>query len=81
MTVPPTVSTVHQRSKRIIWHVHFGTGIITDKTVPLNCPDITLIEKTNKTVRLFGVSMTNSSNVQTAYTEKTRLYAEISTAM
>ena len=24
--------------------------ILTDKTVPLNCPDITLFEKTNKIV-------------------------------
>ena len=55
-----------------------GREYLTDKTVPHNCPDITLFEKTNKTVYLIDVSISNLGNLEASYTEKMRKYAELS---
>jgi len=43
-----------------------------------NCPDITLFEKTNKIIYLIAVNIPNVGNLQTAYTENMRKYAELS---
>ena len=64
----------------MMWHISIGTGeYLTDKTVPHNRPNITFFEKTNKIVYLIDVSLSNLGSLQTAYTEKMRKYAELST--
>jgi hypothetical protein len=59
--------------RRVIGHVR----TLTDKTVSHNHHDITLFEKTNKVFYLIDVSVPNSGNLQTAYAEKMRKYADI----
>jgi len=54
-----------------------GRECLTDKTVPHNCPDITLFVKTNKIVYLIDVSISNSGNLQAAYTEKMKKICRI----
>ena len=58
--------------------LYWDRGILADKTVPHNCPDIILFEKTNKIVYLSDVSVSNLGNLQNACTEKMRKYAELS---
>jgi len=55
-----------------------GQGILNDKTVPHNHTAITLFEKTNKLLHLFGVCIPNAGNVPTPCTEEMRKYAELS---
>jgi hypothetical protein len=57
--------------------LYWDRGILTDKTVLHNRSHITFFEKTNKIVYLIDVSVPNSGDVQTAYTEKIRKYAEL----
>ena len=54
-----------------------GWEYLTDKTVPHDCPDITLFMKTNRNVYLIDVSISNSGNLQAAYTKKMKKYAEL----
>ena len=59
--------------------LYWDRGILTGKTVPHNRPDITLFEKTNKIFYLIDVCLSNSGNLQTAYSEKMIKYAELIT--
>jgi hypothetical protein len=59
-------------------HLYWDSGILTNKTVLYNCPDITVFEKANKIVYLNYVSIPNVGNLQTAYTKNLRKYAELS---
>jgi hypothetical protein len=53
-----------------VTRLYWDRGILTDKAVPHNRSDITFFEKTNKIVYIIDVSLSNSVDLQTAYTEK-----------
>lgn len=57
--------------------LYWDRGIITDRTISHNRPDITLIDKGSRTAYLIDVSVPNSGNIQTAYAEKLRKYADL----
>ena len=57
--------------------LYFDRAILTDRTVHYNRPDITLIDKTNKTGYLIDIAVPNSHNIQTTKAEKLNKYIEL----
>jgi hypothetical protein len=68
---PPRV--LENEDARMYW----DRGVITDQTIAHNRPDITVIDKKNKKAYLIDITVPNSANLQAAYTEKIRKYAEL----
>ena len=58
--------------------LYWDKGMLTEKTISYNRPDITLFEETNQMIYLIDFSMPSSSNLKTAYTENIIKYAELS---
>lgn len=57
--------------------IYWDKGIITDLTVTHNRPDITLINKQEKTVYLIDVSVPNNSNMESKFQEKMEKYSDL----
>ncbi|XP_072939818.1 uncharacterized protein [Epargyreus clarus] len=57
--------------------LYFDRGIFTDRTIHFNRPDITLINKTNKTGYLIDIAIPNTHNLQTTIAEKLSKYTEL----
>ena len=57
--------------------IYWDRAIITDKTIHHNRPDITLIDKTNKTTYLIDIAVPNTHNLQKTQTEKISKYTEL----
>lgn len=68
---PETI--LENRNHKIYW----DRTIITDKTIHYNRPDITLHDKTNKTVYLIDIAIPNSHNIQTTISEKLSKYQDL----
>jgi ABC-type Fe3+-hydroxamate transport system substrate-binding protein len=75
--VPPTKSTIHHRSWRLIWLDYTGTRECLPKKRSRINALTSYSEETNQMLYLIDVSIPNSSNRQTAYTEKIIKYAEL----
>jgi hypothetical protein len=52
-------------------------GLLTDKTIHFNGPDMTLVDKTNKDSALIGIEIPLTHNLQATITEKQRKYQEL----
>ena len=50
--------------------LYWNRSIITDKTVPSNRPDITLMNKTTKNAFLIDIAVPNTHNLAKIVTEK-----------
>jgi hypothetical protein len=60
----------------IIKTTHYtGTDITIDKIIIHNRPDITFVDKRNKTTYLFDISIPNKRNVQRAHRKNEELSA------
>lgn len=57
--------------------MYYDRAILTDKTIPYNRPDITLVNKTTKTAFLIDVTIPNTHNIQKSITEKINKYTEL----
>lgn len=57
--------------------LYWDRTIYTDKTIPCNRPDITIINKKEKTTKLIEISVPNDNNIHTKYTEKIEKYTEL----
>ncbi|PZC82879.1 hypothetical protein B5X24_HaOG209322 [Helicoverpa armigera] len=57
--------------------LYFDRAILTDRTVHFNRPDITLIDKTNKTGYLIDIAVPNTHNMQHTIAEKLSKYIEL----
>ena len=57
--------------------VYWDKTIVTDATVIHNRPDITVINKANKTVSLIDVSIPSNHNIERKYTEKIDKYTDL----
>ena len=66
---------LEDQGRRIYW----DRTIITDKTIHYNRPDITFLDKNNKSVFLIDIAVCNTHNLQTTYSEKLAKYLEIET--
>lgn len=58
--------------------IYWDRTIITDKTIHYNRPDITLLDKINKTVYLIDIAVCNTHNLQTTHSEKLTKYRDLS---
>ncbi|XP_073962028.1 uncharacterized protein [Choristoneura fumiferana] len=67
-------SVLENDSYRIYW----DRTIITDKTVHYNRPDITVLDKHNKSVTLIDIAICNTHNLLTTHTDKTTKYTDLS---
>lgn len=59
------------------YKLYFDRAILTDKTVPYNRPDITFIDKINKTAQIIDIAIPNSHNIQNTFSEKLTKYQEL----
>ena len=59
------------------WRMYFDRAILTDKTIHCNRPDITLLDKTNKTAYLIDIAVPNTHNIQKTISEKIHKYSEL----
>lgn len=57
--------------------MYFDPAILTDRTIHFNRPNITLIDKANKTTLLIDITVSNTHNIQKTITEKLNKYAEL----
>ncbi|CAH2106131.1 unnamed protein product [Euphydryas editha] len=57
--------------------LYFDRAILTDRTVHYNRPDITFIDKTNKTGYLIDIAIPNTHNLQNTIAEKLSKYTEL----
>jgi hypothetical protein len=57
--------------------LYWNRGIITDKTVPSNRPDITLTNKKTKNTFLIDTAIPNTHNLAKTVTEKQNKYQEL----
>ncbi len=57
--------------------LYYDRAILTDKTIPHNRPDITLVDKRNKTTYLLDIAIPNTNNVQKTYADKLNKYEEL----
>jgi hypothetical protein len=54
--------------------MYWNRDILTDRTIAHNRPDITLINKTKRTVYLIDVAIPNTPNLEKKYNEKIQNY-------
>jgi hypothetical protein len=54
--------------------LYWNRDILTDRTIAHNRPDITLINKTKKTVYLINMAIPNTPNLEKKYNEKIHNY-------
>lgn len=60
-----------------LYKIYWDRGIITDKTIINNRPDIVVIDKLKKTVTLIDVAHPLDHNIQRTITEKIRKYIDL----
>lgn len=60
------------------YRLYWDRTIITDKTVHFNRPDVTVLDKNNKTAYLIDIAICNTHNLQTTHTEKIAKYTDLS---
>jgi hypothetical protein len=65
----------------IIIIMYWNRSIITDKTIPSNRPDITLMNKTTKNTFLIDIGVPNTHNLAKIITEKQEKYRELANEM
>lgn len=56
------------------WKVYWDKTIVTDTTITHNRPDITVINKVQKTVRLIDIAIPNNHNIELKHREKIEKY-------
>jgi len=67
------MSTIlHSSKEKNLARLYWDKEILNDKIVSHKSPDVTIFEKTNKTVYLIDVNMPKSGNLQTARNEEMR---------
>lgn len=59
------------------YKLYFDRAILTDKTVPYNRPDITLVDKLNNTATIIDIAIPNSHNLHNTFTEKLVKYQDL----
>ena len=57
--------------------LYFDRAILTDRTVHYNRPDVTLIDKINKTAHIIDIAVPNTHNLQKTIAEKLTKYIEL----
>ena len=57
--------------------LYWDRSALTDKTVPFNRPDITLVDKTNKQAAFIDIAIPLPHKLQATITEKQRKYQEL----
>lgn len=57
--------------------LYFDRAILTDKTIHYNRPDITIVDKINKTAHLIDIAIPNSHNLQSTINEKLTKYIDL----
>lgn len=57
--------------------LYYDRAILTDRTIHYNRPDITLVDKINKTGYLIDIAVPNTHNVQSTICEKLTKYTEL----
>ena len=57
--------------------IYWDRGIITDKSIDHNRPDITVIDKTEKCAYLIDVTIPSTPNLEKAHREKIAKYADL----
>jgi hypothetical protein len=57
--------------------LYWNRSIITDKTIPSNRPDTTLMNKTTKNTFLINIAVPNTHNLAKTITEKQDKYREL----
>lgn len=63
--------------ENLSFKLYWDRGIITDKTVANNRPDITLIDKKAKLTYIIDIAVPNTNNLQSSYSEKVRKYTDL----
>lgn len=59
------------------YKIYWDRTIITDKTVHYNRPDISILDKTKKTVFLIDIAVCNTHNLLTTHSEKLAKYEDL----
>lgn len=59
------------------YKLYFDRAILTDKTTHFNRPDITLIDKTNKSAQIIDIAIPNTHNLQSTIAEKLSKYTDL----
>lgn len=57
--------------------LYFDRAILTDRTIHYNRPDITLVNKIDKTAYLIDIAVPNTHNLQATIAEKLTKYTEL----
>jgi hypothetical protein len=58
--------------------LYWDRSLITDKTIHINRPDITQVDKLSKTVYFIDIEIPNNHNLKAKYAEKLEKYSELS---
>lgn len=65
---------IHENEK---FKIYWDRAIITDRTIINNRPDITIVNKENKTTTLVEISVPNDNNINKKYSEKLAKYEQL----
>ncbi|CAH2094088.1 unnamed protein product [Euphydryas editha] len=57
--------------------LYFDRAILTDKTTHFNRPDVTLVDKVNKTAQIIDIAVPNTHNLQNTIAEKLSKYTDL----
>ena len=76
-TTPYFKYTPEKVSENTTHKMYWDRGILTDRTVPHNRPDITLVCKESKTAYLIEIAVPNSNNVLETQTHKITKYQDL----
>ncbi|CAH2094069.1 unnamed protein product [Euphydryas editha] len=57
--------------------LYFDHAILTDKTTHFNRPDVTLVDKVNKTAQIIDIAVPNTHNLQNTIAEKLSKYTDL----
>jgi hypothetical protein len=57
--------------------IYWDSPVITDRTILANRPDIIIMEKINKTVKLIDLAHPNDHNLNTSFSNKITKYEDL----
>ncbi|KAL0852393.1 hypothetical protein ABMA28_000587 [Loxostege sticticalis] len=80
--LPPKVEPYYQYTPKSVLEspncrIYFDRAILTDKTIYCNRPDITVLDKLNKTVYFIDVAIPNTHNIKKTISDKIHKYSEL----
>ncbi|XP_064074799.1 uncharacterized protein LOC135194103 [Vanessa tameamea] len=80
--LPPKVEPYYQYTPKAVlespsYRMYFDRAILTDKTIYCNRPDITVVDKANKTAYLIDIAVPNTHNIKQTIADKIHKYSEL----